>query len=233
LTGGLELGLEWAGLGPVMWQVENNEYCNKVLAKHWPDVKRYKDVKEVHSSSYLDSHVRTFYPPEGEDYTQEEKEMASKLKKLTLEQVEQCVSMYKAGMSLQPIADYFGITRQGMWDLLRRRTDMRPQKRFGKDNHFYRGGPVSDDPAQNVVEKAIEKGILTRASQCSECKCAEKPFKDGRSNIQAHHDDYNKPLEVKWLCQKCHHKWHKTNEPVRKEVLRELSKCDLICGGFP
>lgn len=45
--GGLELGLEWAGLGPVKWQVEINDYARKVLEKHWPDVKRYKDVKEV------------------------------------------------------------------------------------------------------------------------------------------------------------------------------------------
>ena len=45
--GGLELGLEWAGLGPVKWQVEIDDYCLKVLEKHWPDVKRYKDVKEV------------------------------------------------------------------------------------------------------------------------------------------------------------------------------------------
>ncbi len=45
--GGLELGLEWAGLGPVKWQVEQDDYANKVLAKHWPDVRRYTDVREV------------------------------------------------------------------------------------------------------------------------------------------------------------------------------------------
>jgi len=45
--GGLELGLERAGLGPVKWQVEIDDYAIKVLKKHWPDVKRYRDVKEV------------------------------------------------------------------------------------------------------------------------------------------------------------------------------------------
>jgi DNA (cytosine-5)-methyltransferase 1 len=45
--GGLELGLEWAGLGPVLWQVEIDPVCRRVLAKHWPEVKRYEDVREV------------------------------------------------------------------------------------------------------------------------------------------------------------------------------------------
>ena len=44
--GGLELGLERAGM-KVLWQVENNEYASRVLAKHWPDVARYGDVRDV------------------------------------------------------------------------------------------------------------------------------------------------------------------------------------------
>lgn len=44
--GGLELGLERAGM-EVVWQVEKNKFCQKVLAKHWPGVKRYSDVETV------------------------------------------------------------------------------------------------------------------------------------------------------------------------------------------
>lgn len=44
--GGLDLGLTRAGF-EIAWQVEIDEYCRKVLAQHWPGVKRYEDVRGV------------------------------------------------------------------------------------------------------------------------------------------------------------------------------------------
>jgi len=44
--GGFDLGFERAGM-ECRWQVEIDPFCQKVLAKHWPDVRRYEDVKEV------------------------------------------------------------------------------------------------------------------------------------------------------------------------------------------
>lgn len=44
--GGLELGLERAGMETV-FQVEIDPYAQKVLAKHWPHVPRFSDVREV------------------------------------------------------------------------------------------------------------------------------------------------------------------------------------------
>jgi len=44
--GGIDLGLERAGM-ECRWQVEIDPFCQKVLAKHWPDVRRYEDVRKV------------------------------------------------------------------------------------------------------------------------------------------------------------------------------------------
>lgn len=45
--GGFDLGFERAGF-EIKWQVEIDPFCQAVLAKHWPDVRRYNDVRRVH-----------------------------------------------------------------------------------------------------------------------------------------------------------------------------------------
>jgi DNA (cytosine-5)-methyltransferase 1 len=45
--GGFELGLERSGGFQTVAQCEIDPYCNKVLAKHWPEVKRYGDIREL------------------------------------------------------------------------------------------------------------------------------------------------------------------------------------------
>ena len=45
--GGLDIGLERAGLGRVVWQVERDAFCREVLAQHWPNAIRFDDVQTV------------------------------------------------------------------------------------------------------------------------------------------------------------------------------------------
>ncbi len=45
--GGFDLGLERTGHFKTKWQVEIDPYCQRVLAKHWPDVKRYGDIRTI------------------------------------------------------------------------------------------------------------------------------------------------------------------------------------------
>jgi len=43
--GGFDLGFERAGM-VCKWQVEIDNYCNKVLEKHWSGIKRYRDIRK-------------------------------------------------------------------------------------------------------------------------------------------------------------------------------------------
>ena len=46
--GGFELGLERAfGDATTVWQVEQNTFCQTILAKHWPNATIHNDVREV------------------------------------------------------------------------------------------------------------------------------------------------------------------------------------------
>jgi len=60
--------------------------------------------------------------------------------------------------------------------------------------------------AHSRVNRAIRSGLLKKAEKCSECGKKEK--------LNGHHDDYNFPLKVRWMCSVCHSDWHKHNEPV-------------------
>ena len=57
--------------------------------------------------------------------------------------------------------------------------------------------------AHVMVGNAIRDGRLIR-QPCEVCG----------EFAQAHHDDYSKPLEVRWLCTTHHAEWHKHNTPL-------------------
>lgn len=54
--GGFDLGFERAGLKSV-WQCEKKEFCNTVLARHWPDVQRAVDIQEVNPDEIPDAPI--------------------------------------------------------------------------------------------------------------------------------------------------------------------------------
>ena len=53
--GGFDLGFRRAGF-KISWQVEKDEWCRKVLAKHFPQTKRFGDIHETgkHNLSPVD-----------------------------------------------------------------------------------------------------------------------------------------------------------------------------------
>ncbi len=56
---------------------------------------------------------------------------------------------------------------------------------------------------QNFTWQAIKFGVLV-PQPCEVCSKTE--------NIDAHHTDYSKPLDVRWLCKSCHIKHHRELE---------------------
>lgn len=125
--------------------------------------------------------------------------------------------MYEQGMSLADVAAFYGVTRQAMWAWFRcRKVPLRSNLRHGQENHFHRNGKRSSKPAVHLVEKAVKKGVVVRPSVCEACGKNCVPA-NNRPQIEAHHDDYNKPLDVRWLCRECHFQWHRNNRAVPKK----------------
>lgn len=207
--GGLDLAFEWAG-GIVAAMCEIEPFCCKVLRKHWPDVPLFEDVHNLTGEKVMSALRNPKY--------------------------DEAVKLYEMGMSVREVAGYFGITHQAMWKILSRRTVLRPKVRRGEDNVFYRGGVSSNLKAHKIVDNAIRYGYITNPHICSNCGAEDTYHKNGASDIQAHHDDYNFPLQVRWLCQKCHFEWHKTHrakEVVENEGTFAKPAIDVIYGGFP
>lgn len=63
---------------------------------------------------------------------------------------------------------------------------------------------MSHQRAYGMVRNAVKQGVLVRPTSCERCGIEPAPASDGRSRIQAHHHDYSRPLNVEWICAKCH-----------------------------
>lgn len=61
-VGGMDVGMEQAGFDTA-FQVEIDDHCNKVLAKHWPDVPRWGDITTVNGADLPPADVISFGSP--------------------------------------------------------------------------------------------------------------------------------------------------------------------------
>lgn len=76
-----------------------------------------------------------------------------------------------------------------------------------------------------ITSKAFSLGLL----EPGPCEVCGRPpsMDDRRSGIHGHHDDYNHPLKVRWLCAKCHRSWHckhKAIPPTNEASIAEAER---------
>lgn len=55
--------------------------------------------------------------------------------------------------------------------------------------------------AREAVNAAIRYGRMRRPGACDRCRASVR--------VHGHHEDYGKPLEVLWLCARCHTDQHR------------------------
>jgi hypothetical protein len=83
--------------------------------------------------------------------------------------------------------------KQELKNIEKRRLSHRISAKKNRDNN-----PVIHS-ARNMIYKTIKRGKVVRGI-CVVCGSVE--------NIQAHHEDYSKPLDVIWLCRFHHQEIH-------------------------
>lgn len=68
--------------------------------------------------------------------------------------------------------------------------------------------------ARSIVANAVKRGRLIR-QPCEVC---------GDQKSQAHHEDYSKPLEVRWLCDPHHKAHHKAMKAIEAALAKKIPK---------
>ncbi len=76
--------------------------------------------------------------------------------------------------------------------------------------------------AHRRVAEAIKDGTLKRPDCCDRCDIETWL-------IEAHHPSYDRPLQVQWLCRKCHRHADKRDKAKRAAGLLPHSEKDYGC----
>jgi hypothetical protein len=88
-----------------------------------------------------------------------------------------------------------------------KRKKVKPTKEYLREQYRKNKEKFS---AHAYVYRAIRSGKLKRPNRCQECLRIPPKGSDGRSGMHAHHENYNFPLRVKFLCTTCHNKLRRT-----------------------
>lgn len=105
-------------------------------------------------------------------------------------------------------------------ELLLREFEVKPFERYGRGDvcNGCRDAAVAlrhqKAVAHRLASAAIRNGELIRPTKCSKCG-------GSKGTIHGHHEDYYRPLDLTWLCSRCHRRRHAKLDRIRRRDLRE------------
>lgn len=70
--------------------------------------------------------------------------------------------------------------------------------------------------AECIAASAQKRGLLKMPKRCVRCKKKS-------ADLEKHHNDYSKPLEVEWLCTRCHGITRRKQNGIHKQSLNGSS----------
>jgi hypothetical protein len=107
-----------------------------------------------------------------------------------------CNSAYSKKRNLSPSPEKISYDRK-RWEIRKNSEKYRLQKKIREAEYRARSKPKIK--CRTIVIQALKIGLI-RKLPCEICGSSE--------NIQAHHDDYSKPLQIRWFCAFHHRQLH-------------------------
>lgn len=93
-----------------------------------------------------------------------------------------------------------------------KRPEVLARKLWHQKNRLLDPKEKEKDAVRAYTRKKIKEGIIIKSSTCEKC--------GSEKNIHGHHDDYSRPLDIRWLCQSCHFSFHKGAQGKREFCFR-------------
>jgi len=162
-------------------------------------VRRLKKCNRCNKKKKLDSFYKNNKAPDGKAYACKDCQKADAKKRYEANR-EQVLDRAKRNRTFARKM-YLRQWRRDNPDKVRKhaaKQRLKKLERYIHRNNYRRNNPMKH-MARAMVRAALESEILTK-KPCVIC---------GEEKVDGHHTDYNKPLEIMWLCRTHHAAWHR------------------------